>query len=688
MVRTDSVSWMVRVVMCMLVAVPGGGLGAAEPFRVTTPAELDGPQWRLKSEPVRREIEEIERAAPTVAPVKPAKPRKVLVYGRLENHDGPVQRCFRAMEAMGRKSGAFETVWTGDPAVFVPEHLQQFDAVVMNNLHDREPLLPRGFAALPEADQAAARERMVRYERTVLDYVAAGRGLVGIHAAVIGVGQWPEFVDLLGGIPVVAMVTGKPSLPGLPIRVVEPDHALCAGMGPGVDAWDEVFSFPAPDHPQQERFRRDSVRVLMQLEPGQIPEPYFKQIYHVTKQLLPYPKTIFPVTWVKPHGKGRVFYCSLGHHAPTYVDPVLMKHWLAGVQFAIGDLEAPFETPAARVRAEALAKAQQGDEAARLEAIGALGRVGTVEDVPLLGRLATKGDVAAVKQAAAKALETLPGDEIGPVIVSLVESAEPAGRATLIRCLSTRATQLLCGSRSIDALIGLLPKAAASERASLTQAIAASYRRYPDPRQRAKVLALLGSADRDMRTAVLPLVGELGGAEPLAAIRAARGDADAGVREAAVRGLCVWPDSTVAAELLEIAKETPKPEHRQLAVRAVARVAPLAANERPQEAVALLRQALALADEPVDRRIVLGQCAKVVTSESLAMAVAGTADETVRETAIRSVIELSRGLWPTHEADVRAALGKIKPLVTEPGLLQQIEKIMGTPSPPAKPKAA
>jgi type 1 glutamine amidotransferase len=38
--------------------------------------------------------------------------------------------------------------------------------------------------------------------------------------------------------------------------------------------------------------------------------------------------------------KGRVFYCSLGHREDIFWNPLVLRHYLAGIQFAFGDLEA------------------------------------------------------------------------------------------------------------------------------------------------------------------------------------------------------------------------------------------------------------------------------------------------------------------------------------------------------------
>ena len=49
----------------------------------------------------------------------------------------------------------------------------------------------------------------------------------------------------------------------------------------------------------------------------------------------------FGVAWIREWGKGRVFYCSLGHNDHIYMNPTVLKHYLAGIQWALGDLEAP-----------------------------------------------------------------------------------------------------------------------------------------------------------------------------------------------------------------------------------------------------------------------------------------------------------------------------------------------------------
>ena len=46
----------------------------------------------------------------------------------------------------------------------------------------------------------------------------------------------------------------------------------------------------------------------------------------------------YGISWIKPWGKGRVFYCSLGHRPEIFSTPTVLAHYLAGMQWAMGDL--------------------------------------------------------------------------------------------------------------------------------------------------------------------------------------------------------------------------------------------------------------------------------------------------------------------------------------------------------------
>lgn len=139
----------------------------------------------------------IEEAMPDKPAMAPARPRKLLVYGRKPTHPGSVACCFTAIEAMGKKTGAFQAVSSGDPLTFRPDSLRQFDAVLMNNTHEQHPMLPVDFTKLSGEEKAAASQREAILQKSLLEFVAGGKGIVGIHGAVAT--GWAEYLEMMGG---------------------------------------------------------------------------------------------------------------------------------------------------------------------------------------------------------------------------------------------------------------------------------------------------------------------------------------------------------------------------------------------------------------------------------------------------------------------------------------------------------
>ena len=63
------------------------------------------------------------------------------------------------------------------------------------------------------------------------------------------------------------------------------------------------------------------------------------------------PDQDYAVSWIRSYGKGRVFFCILGHNPTIYMTPSLAEHFLAGIQFILGDLEAD-TTPSGKLSAK------------------------------------------------------------------------------------------------------------------------------------------------------------------------------------------------------------------------------------------------------------------------------------------------------------------------------------------------
>jgi len=291
-------------------------------------AVLGGIVVQAAQEPIRmptdEEIQKMTAAMPDKPTAKPAQPRKVLVVGRNEAHL-PVPFAAKALEIMAKKTGAFGAVFSNDPAMFEAESLKQFDAVVLNNLHASDPLLPGNFKQLPKDQQEEARKRAKVLLQNLDAFVKGGKGLVGLHGATVGL---PEIGNLLGGNFAGWPWKGKEEFP---VKLDDPTHPLNAAFeGKGFVVLDEGYQFKEP-------YSRENLRVLMSVDLAK------------TKELGLRPDHDYAMGWVESYGKGRVFYSAIGHFPELYWNPKLLRHWLDGIQFAIGDLKAD-TTPSAKLK--------------------------------------------------------------------------------------------------------------------------------------------------------------------------------------------------------------------------------------------------------------------------------------------------------------------------------------------------
>jgi len=277
------------------------------------------------------EKQKIDNAAPRTAFAAPKKPRKVLVTN-LHTRDGRVVKGHNsipfgnmALELMAAYTGAFEPVFSNDTLMFTSENLQQFDAVCFNNT-------------------AGVLFNSAKLRANLLEFVSSGKGLIGIHAAGATFvqwpryDQWPAFGELLGGYE----NGGHPwkAHEWITLRVEEPGHPLTAMFRDKYfPVSDEVFQF-------QEPYSRDKLRILLVIDPEKTDMGEQRNILaqrRADKDLA--------ISWIHEYGQGRVFYSSLGHNPHIYWDQAIMGHFLAGIQYALGDLPAE-ATPSNQLKSE------------------------------------------------------------------------------------------------------------------------------------------------------------------------------------------------------------------------------------------------------------------------------------------------------------------------------------------------
>lgn len=258
----------------------------------------------------QEDLEKIQKAAPAEAPATPKKPRKLLVFSRLTGfRHKSVPWGAQALRVLGEKTGAYSPVLSDDPAMFDRQRLFEFDAVAFNNN-----------CGNPVQD--------TQRRNNLLEFVAGGRGLVGIHCAAHI--DWPEFIEVLGGWSV-----NHPWNAGstITLKIEEPSHPLVKMFGGATYRHtDEIFQF--------DRYSRARQRVLISIDTKRTD----MNVPGIVRK-----DGDFGLAWIRSHGKGRVFYSEFGHQKDVYWRPVILEHYLAGIQYALGDLQAD-ATPNPRVR--------------------------------------------------------------------------------------------------------------------------------------------------------------------------------------------------------------------------------------------------------------------------------------------------------------------------------------------------
>jgi len=356
------------------------------------------------------------------------------------------------------------------------------------------------------------------------------------------------------------------------------------------------------------------------------------------------------------------------------------------------------------VKSAALQMLASPEQSVRVAALRVLGQVGTSADVPLLLQKAGKAETPAEKQAAFEALTALKGEQVNAVLLAAMEDAPAAGRALIIRVLTERravdatpqllgraedpdpqvrqecwkALQVLAEAKHAPVLIQLLMKVSSDEERELAErAVYAACQKAADAQQVCTpILQALDKATAAQRRALLPVLGRLGGPQALEQIEAALADADPQVRRAAVRGLCNWPDATVADRLLAIARQPETEEYRIWAVRAIARVAPLPDARPPQTKFDLLNEAMQLAQRTEDKRLILTRLAAVRVPEAVELALAHCDDPQLAAAAQNTLVALCEAMAANHPQLCRQAIERILPTLKDVSLKQRAQRVL------------
>jgi type 1 glutamine amidotransferase len=261
-------------------------------------------------------------ASPLLAADAPAPAKKkVLVFSMTIGFVHPsIPTGHKVLKEIGEKSGAFEAVVSDDLSNFNPDKIKDFDAIIFCNTtstHDND---------LPFSDEQ---------KKAFIDFVKNGKAFIGIHSATDTFYKWDEYGDMIG-----AHFDGHPWTSDVTVGYkVEKRNAI-------TEMWPDHFSLTEETYQMGPPYDRSKLNVLISIDvdKADMKRPGIKRT-----------DKDFAVSWIKPYGKGRVFYTSLGHNDTVWNDPKYQAHLLAGIEWAMGkgDVNPPATTTKPAPAAEA-----------------------------------------------------------------------------------------------------------------------------------------------------------------------------------------------------------------------------------------------------------------------------------------------------------------------------------------------
>jgi type 1 glutamine amidotransferase len=230
-------------------------------------------------------------------------PRLVLVYTRTTVtartsyiHDNRAASV-EAIRKMGREHH-FQVEASNEPSVFTDQNLERYGTIVLSNTNN---------------DLFVTEDQRKAFQK----YIERGGGLVGLHSASTSEKDWPFFWQTIGG-----KFVRHPKRQTFTVRVLDATHPATRHM-PASFQWEDEAYF--------HYFLNPDMHVLLDTDPNLLDDPVRARS----------PADLFsrglPLAWTITTNGRRVFYTALGHYKEAYSNPILYKHILGAVLWALRD---------------------------------------------------------------------------------------------------------------------------------------------------------------------------------------------------------------------------------------------------------------------------------------------------------------------------------------------------------------
>ncbi len=177
------------------------------------------------------------------------------------------------------RDASFEVEVTEDRNSLLPERIAKYD-VCLDYMH----------GGLLTEEQT----------KGLLDFVAGGKSLVGVHSAAVDK-KSPEFIALLGG-----KYIGHEDYKEASVTIVDTEHPITQGID-DFSIIDEIYKLEYDPEP---------LHVLIEGVAGGI---------------------TYPVCWTREYGEGKVAFLSLGHGPESFENPHFQELVIRCINWAASD---------------------------------------------------------------------------------------------------------------------------------------------------------------------------------------------------------------------------------------------------------------------------------------------------------------------------------------------------------------
>ena len=206
------------------------------------------------------------------------RPARILYFTHSAGYRHEVIPASRDIVRQIGATAGFEVTASEDVAVFTPENLQRYGAVMFFTTGE-----------LPMSDA---------HEHAFTDFIRGGGGFLGVHSATDTFYHWPEYLKVIGGY-----FDQHPWHQTVRVQVADRANPLVAFLGTSIVVTDEIY--------QIRDFDVGGSRVLLRLDPASV------DLAQPDVHRHPYG---WPLAWTRSYGGGRVFYTAFGHEEGVWRD--------------------------------------------------------------------------------------------------------------------------------------------------------------------------------------------------------------------------------------------------------------------------------------------------------------------------------------------------------------------------------